>query len=134
MPETETLRPADVRLRHDNGLLGQALARRLAAAPHPHPHPQPPKQPQPPVQLLAADTADAGAALVDALRAEAAGAWLPVVAELDRIVIGPLVRPDARAATAAWPTAAPERARTRPRTRRSARPTASGSPAGSRRC
>lgn len=93
MPETETLRPADVRLRHDNGLLGQALARRLAAAPHPHPHPQPPKQPQPPVQLLAADTADAGAALVDALRAEAAGAWLPVVAELDRIVIGPLVRP-----------------------------------------
>ena len=81
MTET-TLLPAGLRLRHDGGRLGLALAQRLATAPHPQP-----------VQLLAADTADAGAALADALRAEAAGSWLPVVAELDRVVIGPLVRP-----------------------------------------
>jgi len=71
-------------LEHDSGRLGLALAHRLAAAPQ---HPAA-------VRILAADTPDSAAELSRALRARTAvTAWLPVVAELDRIVIGPLVRP-----------------------------------------
>jgi len=79
----ENLVAADAVLHQDGGSLGSALARRLGAA-----------APQAPVgvRLLAADTADAGSALADALRTAAVPAWLPVVGELDRIVIGPLVR------------------------------------------
>ncbi|MYS23174.1 ribosomal protein S12 methylthiotransferase accessory factor [Streptomyces sp. DvalAA-14] len=90
---TETPVRAGSLLRHDGGRLGLALEQRLAALP----------RPPAAVQLIAADTVDAGSELADAWRAEsrrddapharAAGAWLPVVAELDRIVIGPLVRP-----------------------------------------
>ena len=83
---TETLVSADALLRHDGGLLGTALAHRLGAAPGPSAT----------VHLLAADTPDAASELTRALRAEAeavpVAAWLPVVAELDRIVVGPLVR------------------------------------------
>lgn len=90
---TETPVLAGALLRHDGGRLGLALEQRLATLP----------QPPAAVQLIAADTVDAGSELAETRRteslrdeaphAEAAGAWLPVVAELDRIVIGPLVRP-----------------------------------------
>jgi ribosomal protein S12 methylthiotransferase accessory factor len=75
----------------DDGLLGRAVARRrgapdatagLAAS----------RTPASAIRILAADTPDAGRVLADAARATGA-TWLPVVAELDRIVIGPVVRP-----------------------------------------
>ncbi|MBC3841187.1 TOMM precursor leader peptide-binding protein [Streptacidiphilus sp. 4-A2] len=80
---TETLAAADALLRHDGGQLGQALAGLLAAAPHPLPT----------IRVLAADTPGAGSALAGTQRATPGESWLPVVGELDRVVIGPLVRP-----------------------------------------
>ncbi|WP_329576385.1 TOMM precursor leader peptide-binding protein [Kitasatospora sp. NBC_01250] len=82
---TETLLPSGTRLRHDGGLLGQALAQRLGEAPQ--------LQPQPDVLLLAADTPDGGSDLLAAAGTDTGATRLPVVAELDRVVIGPLVRP-----------------------------------------
>ncbi|MFB7596404.1 TOMM precursor leader peptide-binding protein [Streptomyces sp. NPDC056160] len=77
---TETLRPAAARLHHDGGLVGRAVARRLDAVPPPRAG----------TRLLAADTPDAAAVLLrDPDLGE--GPFLPVVAELDRVVIGPLV-------------------------------------------
>ncbi|MCX4744062.1 TOMM precursor leader peptide-binding protein [Kitasatospora sp. NBC_01287] len=80
---TETLLPAGTRLRHDGGLLGQALARRLDEG----------SPARPGIRLLAADTPDAGAELLAAESADAATGRLSVVAEIDRVVIGALVRP-----------------------------------------
>ncbi|MFF7633120.1 TOMM precursor leader peptide-binding protein [Kitasatospora sp. NPDC008050] len=90
---TETLLPTGTQLRHDGGLLGLALARRLGEAPQQQSQSQPQSQPQPGILLLAADTSDAGSALLATARADAAPGRLPVIAELDRVVIGPLVRP-----------------------------------------
>ncbi|MFF8595397.1 TOMM precursor leader peptide-binding protein [Streptomyces sp. NPDC015220] len=81
---TETLPPATARLHHDGGLIGRALARRLEAAP--------PTGSE--VRLLSADTPDAASGPAGDL---AAGGhpFLLVVGELDRVVVGPLVRPGA---------------------------------------
>ncbi|MFE9118912.1 TOMM precursor leader peptide-binding protein [Streptomyces sp. NPDC007172] len=79
---TDDLLPATVRVYHDGGLLGESLVRRCAA----------PSWLPTGVGLVAADTPDAASeyvrrALVDGHR------FLLVVAELDRMVIGPLVSP-----------------------------------------
>ncbi|WP_406153927.1 TOMM precursor leader peptide-binding protein [Streptomyces sp. NBC_01023] len=81
---TEDLLPATSRTHHDGGLLGQALIRRSDAMPHPLTG----------VRLLAADTPDAASERVRELVADGYP-FLLVVAELDRVVIGPLVRPGA---------------------------------------
>ncbi|MFG2720062.1 TOMM precursor leader peptide-binding protein [Streptomyces sp. NPDC048416] len=77
---TEEFLPAPAWLHHDGGLLGQALTRRSHAAPGNG------------VGLFAADTPDAAAEPVRGLVA-AGHPLLLVVAELDRVVIGPLIRP-----------------------------------------
>ncbi|MEU9098410.1 TOMM precursor leader peptide-binding protein [Streptomyces sp. NPDC048361] len=76
---------AALRVHHDGGLLGQALLRRVEALSHlPNLLPE--------VLLVAADTPDAGSKCL--LEAVVQGqSYLPVLAELDRVVIGPLVRP-----------------------------------------
>ncbi|MFF3978071.1 TOMM precursor leader peptide-binding protein [Streptomyces sp. NPDC001828] len=79
---TDDLLPPDIRVHHDGGVLGQALVRRSDAMPRHRSR----------VALLAADTSDAASAYVQALVVER-NPFLPVVAELDRVVIGPLVRP-----------------------------------------
>ncbi|MEU6480410.1 TOMM precursor leader peptide-binding protein [Streptomyces sp. NPDC047017] len=71
---------------HDGGLLGQALARRWDAAVASW------SRPPGNVRLLAADTPDAAAERVRHLMADG-HPFLLVVAELDRVLIGPLVRP-----------------------------------------
>ncbi|WP_194922886.1 TOMM precursor leader peptide-binding protein [Catenulispora pinisilvae] len=64
------------------GVLGSAVGRRLAAA----------DTSTDSIRILTADTAEAGRIMADAARAMGMP-WLPVVAELDRVVIGPVVRP-----------------------------------------
>ncbi|WP_328468717.1 TOMM precursor leader peptide-binding protein [Streptomyces sp. NBC_00448] len=76
------------RTHHDGGLLGQALVRRSGAMARPRS--EVPLLSD--VRLLAADTPDAAATRAPELAA-AGGPFLLVVAELDRVVIGPLVRP-----------------------------------------
>ncbi|WP_405943328.1 TOMM precursor leader peptide-binding protein [Streptomyces sp. NBC_01020] len=79
---TDTPQPAATRVHHDGGLLGQALARRTATAPPPRTG----------TRLLATDTPDAASETAREL-ATGGHSFLLVVAELDRVVIGPLVRP-----------------------------------------
>jgi ribosomal protein S12 methylthiotransferase accessory factor len=81
---TDGLLPASARTHHDGGLLGQALVRRSDAM----------SQPRTEVRLLAADTPDAASTHARDLVA-GGHSFLLVVAELDRVVIGPLVRPGA---------------------------------------
>ncbi|GAA4077402.1 TOMM precursor leader peptide-binding protein [Streptomyces hundungensis] len=79
---TEDLLSAPGRVYHDGGLLGEALVRRRTA----------PSRLSTEVALIAADTPDAASKLL--LRSLVEGErFLLVVAELDRVVIGPLVRP-----------------------------------------
>ncbi|MFG3284561.1 TOMM precursor leader peptide-binding protein [Streptomyces sp. NPDC048111] len=95
---------ASVPVHHDGGLLGQALVRRAAsmswpgtrrgvagaAGVRPTPVGAPDAVAVP--HLVAGDSADATSkTLLDT--AEQGHAFLPVVGELDRVVIGPLVRP-----------------------------------------
>ncbi|MFJ5292938.1 TOMM precursor leader peptide-binding protein [Streptomyces sp. NPDC088348] len=81
---TDDLLPAAARVHHDGGLLGQALVRRSGALPPPRTG----------IRILAADTSDAAS---EGARELVAGghSFLLVAAELDRVVIGPLVRPGA---------------------------------------
>ncbi|WP_328306728.1 TOMM precursor leader peptide-binding protein [Streptomyces sp. NBC_00442] len=71
-----------VRVHHDGGLLGQALLRRSRAV----------AQPRSGVRIVAADSPDAVSQCVPGPPG-GGQAYLFVVAELDRVVIGPLVRP-----------------------------------------
>ena len=86
-----TMSPSPLATVEDDGLLGRAVARRRAAL-DATVGPAAPRTPASAIRILAADTLDAGRVLADAARATGA-TWLPVVAELDRIVIGPVVRP-----------------------------------------
>ncbi|MFC4333567.1 TOMM precursor leader peptide-binding protein [Streptomyces andamanensis] len=80
---TETLLPVAARLHHDGGLVGGALARRLTTA-------SPADGAG--IRIFSADTPDALSVLLS--RTDVGEApFLLVVAELDRVVVGPLVRP-----------------------------------------
>ncbi|MFE2377009.1 TOMM precursor leader peptide-binding protein [Streptomyces sp. NPDC059398] len=81
---SDDLLPASARVHHDGGLLGQALVRRSGTVPLPRTG----------VRLLAADTPDAASERVRDLVADGHPLLL-VVAELDRVVIGPQIRPGA---------------------------------------
>ncbi|MFJ4477851.1 TOMM precursor leader peptide-binding protein [Streptomyces xanthochromogenes] len=82
LPEAVVLHHDRLRVQHDGGLLGAALARRSAASPRLRDE----------VALIAADTPDAASKHVH--EAEVEGhPFLLVVGELDRVVVGPLVRP-----------------------------------------
>ncbi|MEU3369304.1 TOMM precursor leader peptide-binding protein [Streptomyces sp. NPDC006660] len=76
---TEDPLPAAVRVHHDGGLLSRALIRRSHSVAAPGIH------------LVAADTPDAASLLLKMAAVEGQS-FLLVVGELDRVVVGPLVR------------------------------------------
>ncbi|ANH89882.1 hypothetical protein A8713_00975 [Streptomyces sp. SAT1] len=80
---TETLLPVAARLHHDGGLVGGALARRLKTASPAH---------GTGIRIFSADTPDALSSLLSDQDVGGEPCLL-VVAELDRVVVGPLVRP-----------------------------------------
>ncbi|MYR63863.1 TOMM precursor leader peptide-binding protein, partial [Streptomyces sp. SID625] len=80
---TEALLPVAARLHHDGGLVGGALARRLKTAQPAH---------GTGIRIVSADTPDALSTLLSGQDVGEEPCLL-VVAELDRVVVGPLVRP-----------------------------------------